>query len=384
MFGSKKDTSHEIIGEPVGARIQVIPADFYAGQNPIVTFKDVSKEVVLNQGATVSMADKRMLDKQTAPGSGEALHPANLLGNPRFLVLAGVGLLVLFGGTVSLYYWFQSKSTSPAQVPVIATPLPENPVPQAPVEVTVPTSTEPVVSPAPVSLADQPLTFPSSLLGDSPDTDKDGLTDREEDLFTTDPNVPDTDGDSYSDSHEIFYLYNPAGKEPEKLLDSGLVKEYTNPNFGYKLYYPASWAIGDVDGTYRDVLFSTLTGENIEVRVFDKEATIDFDSWFQTHAPDQKFGDLVKFDGYFKNSGLRRADSLVYYFPTANHVYAFIYHTTDSSIINYRSVLKVFARSFIPRDDAAVTVPVFNSITTITVPNTADTSTVSTSTPGTL
>jgi hypothetical protein len=118
MFGSKKDTSHEIIGEPVGARIQVIPADFYAGQNPIVTFKDVSKEVVLNQGATVSMADKRMLDKQTAPGSGEALHPANLLGNPRFLVLAGVGLLVLFGGTVSLYYWFQSKSTSPAQVPV--------------------------------------------------------------------------------------------------------------------------------------------------------------------------------------------------------------------------------------------------------------------------
>ena len=37
---------------------------------------------------------------------------------------------------------------------------------------------------------------------------------------------------------------------------------------------------------------------------------------------------------------------LVYYFFDNNHVYVMLYHTTDSSVVNYRSVMVMMARSF--------------------------------------
>ncbi len=372
MFGIKKNTLDQKIDEPLAAKVQVIPADFYGGVNPVVTFKNVAKQVELGGNSSVSSAEKKVLDKQTAAGSGNDLHPASFLARPRFLVIGGLVILLVASAGVSLYYWLQSKkNVIPPPVPVVFV---ENPpvveVPTTTPVATVPTTT-PVVLPTPVSLADQPLVFPSILLGDSADTDKDGLTDREEELLTTDFSIPDTDEDSYTDSHEIFYLYNPSGREPMKLLDSGLVKEYRNPVFGYTLLYPTTWAIGDVDGTYRDVLFSTITGENIEVRVFDKEPTMDFAAWFDLHAKDQKYGDLVTFEGYFNQlSGYRRADWLVYYFPTNTRVYTLIFHTTDSNIVNFRSIIKIMARSFAPQENmsgAQASTPIFTGETTSTL-----------------
>jgi hypothetical protein len=390
MLGFKKKPVDEVPGEPLTAKVQVMPTDFYAGANPVVTFKNVPKEVALSSGSLVNSQEKKILDKQTAPGSGDPLHPASLLANPRFLIIGGLGLVLVVGAVLGVYYWLANRSTQLAHVPpVVVTEQPQNQVVETPTTTVdgVTSSSTAVVPPTlPVSLADQPLSFPSQLLGDSVDTDKDGLTDREEELFTTDLNVPDTDGDSYSDSHELFYLYNPAGKEPMKLIDSGLVKTYTNPSFGYSLYYPTSWAMGDVDGTYRDVLFSTITGENIEVRVFDKAATTDFMTWFASAAPDQKYGDLVSFEGYFnKLTGFKRKDSLVYYFPTANHVYVLVYHTTDSTVVNFRTVLSVMARSFVT-GEAALTqgaaTPVFTTPATSSIPP-VTTSTVTSSTSST-
>ena len=45
----------------------------------------------------------------------------------------------------------------------------------------------------------------------SQDTDADGLTDDEEQVYDTDPNNPDSDGDSYSDGQEVSGGYNPLG-----------------------------------------------------------------------------------------------------------------------------------------------------------------------------
>lgn len=50
------------------------------------------------------------------------------------------------------------------------------------------------------------------------DSDSDGLTDRDEiRVFETDPNVADTDGDSFSDGDEVRNGYDPKG--PGKLLE---------------------------------------------------------------------------------------------------------------------------------------------------------------------
>ncbi|MFA5021703.1 MAG: hypothetical protein WC508_01290 [Patescibacteria group bacterium] len=46
----------------------------------------------------------------------------------------------------------------------------------------------------------------------NPDTDGDGLTDRDEvKVFRTDPNNPDTDGDGYKDGDEVKNGYDPKG-----------------------------------------------------------------------------------------------------------------------------------------------------------------------------
>ena len=46
------------------------------------------------------------------------------------------------------------------------------------------------------------------------DSDQDGLSDKEETSYGTDPNNPDTDGDSYSDGTEVKSGYDPLKPAP--------------------------------------------------------------------------------------------------------------------------------------------------------------------------
>lgn len=351
MFGKKEEinTKNDSMDKSVMAgqtiSVQTIPADFYGGVNPVVKFKKVEKEVLLESKPKLTASEKKALDKSMAAGKGSPLHPANILTNKKYAIILGSSLFVLILAGVSVYYYLQLRqpktflppqpeisTTIPAeQTPVVVENIPEEPV---------------ATSTAPQTLAEAPIEFPFSLLGDSPDLDKDNLTDIAEELFGTDPSKPDTDEDTYNDGHEVFYLYNPAGKEPLKLADSGYVKEYINPVFGYKVFYPQTWVMGNVDESYRDVLFSTITGENIEIRVFDRLPNQEFADWFAQGAPNEQYQNLKDFQTKFGESGKSRADNLVYYFMDDNHVYVVVYHTTDSNVVNYRSVMVMLARSF--------------------------------------
>lgn len=62
------------------------------------------------------------------------------------------------------------------------------------------TSTSEINNPANTSAADANL-----------DSDNDGLTDLEEEIYGTNPNNPDSDGDSYKDGEEVLNGYNPLG-----------------------------------------------------------------------------------------------------------------------------------------------------------------------------
>ncbi len=384
MFGTKS-SGHEPRRQPT-ARVETIPVEFYAGANPLVTFKNVTKEISVTPAspAKLSPGERKHLDKTLAVGFDQPLHPARLLGNRRFLIIGGVVL----GGVALLIsiavVWYQLPGRQ--KVPIVAPPAPVESAPAAvPTEAIplAPSSTEPV--PIPVSpITEAPLVFASPLLGDSLDTDNDTLTDVEEELFKTDPGVPDSDADTYTDGHELFNLYNPAGKTPLKLIDSGLAKEFFNPVFGYTIYYPTNWAVGAVDQNYRTVLFSTITGEYVEVRVIDKDPATDFAAWFSKWAPGERYGDLAPFVSVFKESGFRRQDYLAVYFPHETKVVVLTFHTTDSNVINYRSVIKLLARSFraagtvptVPArvDETAGVVPVQSSSTVpIPEPSTATT-----------
>ncbi len=345
MFGKKPEQQNQTIKPDV--KITKMPDDFYAGSNPIIKFQSIEKIVnpTKIEKAVLSSADKKLLDQKTAAGSGNKLHPMNLFTSWKFLIASGLVILVFGGLVIGFYYWWQYRQTSqtsqqPTQ-PVISEPVITEP--------TISNETPTTVAPdaeAPVVYTDVKLDFPSSLLGDSVDTDKDNITDLAEELFGTDPAVPDTDGDKFTDGHEVFYLYNPAGKEPLKLIDSSLVSVYTNPAFMYKVYYPKSWAVGNVDTNYKDVLFSTLTGENIEVRVMDMNPGETFNDWFARNATNEQLSDYVSFESVFKEFGFVRKDNLVYFIQKGNQIFAILYHTTDSSVVNYRIIVEMLARSF--------------------------------------
>lgn len=351
MFGIKKKTTSSSDlpdNQAETISVQTIPADFYGGVNPVVKFKRVEKEVALESKPKLTAPEKKLFEKAAAAGSGVPLHPVNLLTNKKYALIFGASLFALITAGVGVYYYLQLRQKpktalpSPPQI-TVASPTIEPPVvaetTTMPIEVA--TTTE-IAS----SLAEALIEFPSSLLGDSPDLDKDNLTDAAEELFGSDPSKPDTDEDSYNDGHEVFYLYNPSGKEPEKVIDSGRVNDYVNPIFGYKVFYPSSWAVGNVDEGYRDVLFSAITGENIELRVFDRLPNQTFADWFAQRAPNEQYQNLADWQTKFMEKGKNRVDNLVYYFMDDNHIYAMIYHTTDSNAVNYRSAMVMMARSF--------------------------------------
>lgn len=58
-----------------------------------------------------------------------------------------------------------------------------------------------------------------ALKNDLTDTDHDGLIDRDETYWRTDPNNPDTDGDRFLDGEEILTGHNPLVKGPDDFLD---------------------------------------------------------------------------------------------------------------------------------------------------------------------
>lgn len=346
MFGNKQKNK-----EPeVDVAVYSIPTEFYGGVNPTVSFKSIKKEVEFNTGPTV--LEKKVFDKATAVGGSSKLHPANLLTSPKFLLLAALVLFVLFGAGAGVYYWQKLRTPqisvkAPVTTSTITTNQPEEIVVVIVTTTVEEVTTTPIEEGNIISIFDVPPTYPSVMLGKSIDTDNDGLTDVAEELFLTDLGVPDSDKDKYSDSHEIYNLYNPIGAEPRKLIDSGLIAEFVNPTFEYKVYYPKTWAVGNVDESYQDVLFSTLTGESIEIRAIEKDAAdVSFTSWFAKWAPNEKITDLVNFETVFTDKGWQRKDSMVYYFETPRRVYVMLYHTTDSNVVNFEMVIKMMARSF--------------------------------------
>lgn len=338
------------IQEDADIKVQAIPADFYGGANPVIKFKKVEKEVEVSPPAgNLTQAEKKLVNKETAAGGANAYHPANWLASRKKMAIILAGGFAVFILFASVYFWRQAQpAAKPPTPPPVAkeTTVP----PPAVTNPVVPTATEAPPQPtstesAQISVAG--LEYPSSLLGDTADLDKDGITDTAEELFGSDQGLPDTDGDGYTDGLEVYNLYNPAGKAPVKLIDSGKASDFLNPTYGYKIYYPKDWAIGNVDGTYKDVLFSALTGENIEAVVAPKDyPSQSFEEWFGKWAPGEKYGDLAPFDSKLGQSGFRRKDYLVYYFQDPVNVYVLKYNPADLSAINYRMVIEMMAQSF--------------------------------------
>ncbi|MFZ2190226.1 MAG: hypothetical protein WA057_03725 [Candidatus Magasanikiibacteriota bacterium] len=360
MFGkNKKENKND--QQIANNNIQVIPSEFYGTADPVIHYEKSS-----TGGSNDKMKNVNIMDSSTKIPSA---FFASLGKNKRiiFIVFASIIFLLAVVGIV-WYYLLQAGiiGKTPAVVVVEKTennnvtdtnPINEdsnaNPedfqVTTDTLDFTASTTVDNNASPqTPDSLLEQPIDYPSVILTNSSDLDSDSLTDTEEELFDTDSGVWDTDNDGFYDGQEMVNLYNPKGTAPVKLIDSGLVQEYINPTWQYRVYYPIAWQQGEVDKGLKQTLFSAITGDFVEILVDSLEPGENFNSWFARRAEGQKYEDLLLFTNLFKENGYKRKDGLVAYFVANNNVYVMIYHPGVTGFIPFRHVMEMMITSFRP------------------------------------
>jgi hypothetical protein len=199
---------------------------------------------------------------------------------------------------------------------------------------------------APVSIAAlAPAPTPSpSLPPGGLDSDSDGLSDVEEQVFNTDPSNPDTDRDSFLDGNEAFHLYNPAAKAPVRLLDSGLVKAFTAPA-GWTLYVPAAWTptLDRPDGskatlqTGRDELFTLALEDNAQ--------ELSAAEWYLAKHPGVTAADLRDFTTKGGLQGVLSPDRLEAVFRWDGQVFVIRYDLHGQSFVNFRTIFGMMLNS---------------------------------------
>ncbi|MCX6745573.1 MAG: hypothetical protein NTX00_00975 [Candidatus Parcubacteria bacterium] len=188
------------------------------------------------------------------------------------------------------------------------------------------------------------ITYKSSL-----DSDSDGLTDVEEEIYGTEKRKPDTDGDGYLDGAEVINLFNPKVGGGALLETSGLVNKYSNPLFNYEILQPSIWLAKPNDESLREVIFQSSTGEYVEVLVADNPDKLDLVQWYLLESPAADLNQLQKETTKNGYQALISADHLNYYLidtQNPDKVYVITYNIGDKKEVNFLTTFLMMKNSF--------------------------------------
>ena len=177
------------------------------------------------------------------------------------------------------------------------------------------------------------------------DSDNDGLTEAEENLFGTNPQVSDSDNDTYSDGSEILFFYDPT-KSATPLSASNLFANYNHPNYG--LIYPTRWILREADAQKNEVLFTSDTGEFVEILIINQAGNKTLDNWYQEQFPGIDFQSVARVS--INNlTGLRHPDNQSYYLMKNNDIskiYLITYNSGNFTELNFLTTFQVMVKSF--------------------------------------
>lgn len=199
---------------------------------------------------------------------------------------------------------------------------------------------------------DTDLTQPR-VLASSRDTDLDGVTDLEEFMYGTDPQLFDSDDDSYTDHQEILNLYAPSGMAPQTLLDVGLVNEYYSEKQNYKIYYPSAWRVQAIDVNDEEIMFvSDQTEEYMTVTVESNSGELSLSQWIKLRMSEVEIDyeaeyyqeDFVTRKG--EMSGVWLPELFMIFFEKDNKVYSVAYHFDGLKQLSYKTTFEMMAKSF--------------------------------------
>lgn len=186
---------------------------------------------------------------------------------------------------------------------------------------------------------------PGISLGD--DTDNDGLTDKEEEIFKTDKNNPDTDNDSTPDGLEIINLYSPLSGQGAKLADSDLVKIYNNQTFKYSLFYPSSFVPKVMpESEDSEVIISSDVGEFFSLVVQDNPEGLSVEEWYRKQIGEIDSGREIKKINVDSQDAVWSLDGLTLYIEKNDKICAFTYNVGGGTVANFRSTYLMMIKSF--------------------------------------
>ncbi len=179
------------------------------------------------------------------------------------------------------------------------------------------------------------------------DGDNDGLTNVEETIFGTNVGNSDTDGDSYSDGLEVYNLYSPIKGSGARLVDSGLINNWTNQSYNYSVFYPTVFDIRRTDDNLDMVSFvATSTEEFFQVLALDNNDNFtDINVWYlqQDQIAQADKIDNINIGGV---KAVLSADGLNAYVLANNKIFVISYNPGYPVKNNFNTTFKMFLKSF--------------------------------------
>ena len=164
-------------------------------------------------------------------------------------------------------------------------------------------------------------------------------------MYGTNKDVFDSDGDTYSDKQELVNLYNPAGNAPITLIESGVVKDYENPENNYLIHYPTNWTIQTTDDTKQETIFTSQSGEFIEVMVLDNEQGLEPTQWFEQQQLSSRIDEKQVIKTRSGLTGIKSIDRRTVYIFNGDKVYVIIHNTANKKQIDFDATFEMMTRS---------------------------------------
>jgi hypothetical protein len=272
-------------------------------------------------------------------------------------VWAVVVALVLL--LVGVAYWLLASlpppavtpsSTPPPAVPPAAATLPPEPAtppPAAPEPTPVPVA--PATPPPEAPSAPEPEpSLPAAPLPTAADRDQDGLTDLEEALYGSSPDLVDTDVDGYLDRDEVVNGYNPAGAGT--LAAAGKLVTYRDQQGRFTAAHPAAWVVEAPaqGGSAADAQFVIAAGEFVSVLLEPNPEGRSVVDWYVARAG---LANSPLLEPVGEHNGLFSADRLTFYFVPAvrpTSVFVVTYHIGATPERSYPTAFEAFLRSLQP------------------------------------
>ncbi|OGF20789.1 hypothetical protein A2316_03100 [Candidatus Falkowbacteria bacterium RIFOXYB2_FULL_38_15] len=345
MFGIGKKSATPVI-DPEGIAIKVMPEEFYSKKGSMS--RPASEEP-----RTASILPPP-IPSPASPVSAPFDPNRQQLATPRekptlIIVLIAVAVL-LIGGAIFLFIQSLNIGKEPVKSePIVEEePIKEPPAPPAPIcgdgqceddENSISCLSDCPLPPEPEPVA--PVILPMA-----PDSDGDGLTSMEEELFGVSGENSDTDSDGYKDGLEVINLYNPSGFAPQKIEETKLVEIYKNPTYNFQVFYPKNWLAGALNETNEEIMITSATGEFIQIIVVENKEGLALMDWYLEKAPEVKPADVgtaATKNGLF---GIKTPDELTAYFSIGEKIFAISYNVGVKTELNYKSTFEMIIRSF--------------------------------------